>query len=182
MKKILILSCALALAGLSTSAMAAAGQGYVRAEVGDTDVDFDIDGLASGSDSDTSYSVGGGYYFTTNLAVEGSYNSWYDNSNNGASAKVSSVGVGVVAKKNFGANDSGFFIDGRFGFELIKGELSDGTNSFEDTSTKPYFGVGAGYDFNESFGLGVNYSFHKGNFDVLDIDAKTVSVAGEYRF
>ena len=182
MKKILILSCALALAGLSTSAMAAQGQAFVRAEVGDTDVDFNIDGLAKGSDNDTSYSVRGGYYFTDNLAVEGSYNSLYDNSNNGASAKVQSIGVGAVAKKNFGANNTGFFIAGRVGIEYVKGELSDSNNSFEDNSTKPYFGVGAGYDVNESFGLSVNYSFNKGNFEVLSFDAETVSVAGEYRF
>src|SRR4249919_1264855 len=112
MKKILVLSCALVLASLSTVAMAAEGQGFVRAEVGNTDVDFDIDGFGSGSDSDTAYSIRGGYYFTHNFAVEGHYTNLYDQSESGASIQLSSWGAGVVGKKNLGANDSGFFFSG----------------------------------------------------------------------
>jgi hypothetical protein len=173
MKKILILSCALALAGLSTSAMAAGGQGFARVEVGNTDVDVDVSGLGSGSDSDTSYSLRGGYYFTDNFAVEGSYNNLYDQDG----GELSSFGVGVVGKKNFGANNSGFFIDGRLGFERVKGDL-DGS----DTSNEAYYGVGAGYDFSEQLGLSLNYTFHKADLEGLSVDADTVSVAGEFRF
>lgn len=175
MKKTLILSVALALAGLSTSAMAAEGQGFVRGAIGQTDVE--IDGF-SGSDNDTSFSVGGGYYFNANFAVEGAYNNLYDKDG----AKLSSFGVGVVGKKNFGANGSGFFIDGRLGVERVKGEATDGVNSVDDTSTKAYYGVGAGYDFSESFGLSLNYTVHKADLEGLSIDADTVSVAGEFRF
>jgi hypothetical protein len=173
MKKILILSCALALAGLSTSAMAAGGQGFARVEVGNTDVDVDISGLGSASDSDTGYSLRGGYYFTDNFAVEGSYNNLYDQDG----GELSSFGVGVVGKKNFGANNSGFFIDGRVGFERVKGDV-DGS----DTSNEAYYGVGAGYDFSESFGLSLNYDFHSADFDGVSVDADTINVGGEFRF
>lgn len=175
MKKTLILSCALVLAGLSTSAMAAEGQGFVRGEIGQTDVE--IDGF-SGSDDDTSFSLRGGYYFNANIAVEGAYNNLYDKDG----AELTSFGVGVVAKKNFGANNSGFFINGRVGVERVKGEATDGVNSVDDTSTKAYYGVGAGYDFSESFGLSLNYDFHKADLSSLSIDAETVSVAAEFRF
>ncbi|QNP39390.1 porin family protein [Lysobacter solisilvae (ex Woo and Kim 2020)] len=173
MKKILVLSAALALAGLSTSAMAAGGQGFARVEVGNSDVDVDVSGLGSGSDSDTGYSLRGGYYFNDNFAVEGAYNSLYDQDG----AELTSFGVGLMAKKSFGANNSGFFIDGRIGVERVKGDV-DGS----DTSTEPYYGVGAGYDFSESFGLSLNYDFHSADFDGVSVDADTLNLAGEFRF
>jgi len=175
MQKTLILSCALILAGLSTSAMAAEGQGFVRAEVGNSDVDFDIAGLGSGSDDGTSYSVRGGYYFNSNFAVEGAYSSLYDE----AGDKLSSFGVGVVGKKNLGVDNSGFFFSGRLGVERVKGELN-GLGS--DTSNNLYYGFGAGYDFSDSFGLGVNYDIRNADFEGVDADAKTLSIAGEFRF
>ena len=170
MKKILILSAALLLAGLSTSAMAAEGQGFVRGAIGQTNVDVD----GGGSDDDTAFSVGGGYYFNANFGVEGSYNSLYDKDG----LELSSFGVGVVGKKNFGANNSGFFIDGRVGFERVKGEVPGAS----DTSNKAYYGVGAGYDFSEQFGLSLNYTVHQADFDGLSLDADTVSAAAEFRF
>lgn len=38
----------------------------------------------------------------------------------------------------------------------------------ESSSAKPYFGVGAGYDFNEKFGLSVNYDRLKGGDDGVE--------------
>ena len=165
MKKTLILSVALALAGLSTSAMAAEGQGFVRGAIGQTNVDVD----GGGSDDDTAFSVGGGYYFNANFAVEGAYSKLYDKDG----FDLSSFGVGVVGKKNFGADNSGFFIDGRIGLERVKGEVPGAS----DTSNKAYYGVGAGYDFSEQFGLSLNYTFHKADFGSLSLDADTVDAA-----
>ena len=182
MKKILILSCALALAGLSTSAMAAEGQGFVRAEVGNTNVDFDLDGFGSASDDDTSYSVRGGYYFNNNFAVEGHYTNLYDKSESGASIELSSFGVGVVGKMNLGANDSGFFFSGRAGVESVEGKISDGFDSGSDNSTNLYYGVGAGYDFNDTFGLSLNYDFRQADFDGIDADDDARALGGEVRF
>jgi hypothetical protein len=183
MKKTLILACALALAGVSNVALATeAGTGFVRAEVGNTDVDFDIDGFGSASDNDTSYSVRGGYYFNPNFAVEAHYSNLYDQSESGSSIKLSSFGVGVVGKKNLGANDSGFFFSGRAGVENVKGEVDDGFDSASDNSTNLYYGVGAGYDFNEMFGLSLNYDFRQADFEGIDADAGTISVGGEVRF
>jgi hypothetical protein len=174
MKKTLILSCALALAGLSTSAMAAEGQGFVRGEIGNTEVD--MDGFGSGDD--TSYSVRGGYWFNANFAVEGFYSNLYEQSFD----ELSGFGVGIVGKKNFGANNSGFFISGRGGLARLRSERDNGFNTFEDTSTNPYVGVGAGYDFSESFGVSVNYDLHNADLGPLSIDADTISAAAEFRF
>ncbi|HEU0306475.1 MAG TPA: outer membrane beta-barrel protein [Lysobacter sp.] len=183
MKKTLILACALALAGVSNVALAnQGGAGFVRAEVGNTDVDFDIDGFGSGSDDDSSFSVRGGYYFNANFAVEAHYTNLYDQSEAGASVKLSSFGAGIVGKKNLGANNSGFFFSGRAGIENVKGEVDDGFDSASDNSTNLYYGVGAGYDFNETFGLSLNYDFRQADFDGIDADADTLSLGGEVRF
>jgi opacity protein-like surface antigen len=182
MKKILVLSCALVLASLSTAAAAAEGQGFVGAEVGRTEADFDINGFGSASDSDTSYSLRGGYYFTNNFAVEGSYNNLYDKKDNGAQLKLNSFGIGVLGKKNFGVNDSGFFVDGRAGLEIVQGDADDAFGSSSENSTEFYFGAGVGYDFNESWGLSLNYYYHQAGFEGVDVNADTVNVGGEYRF
>lgn len=183
MKKTLILACALALAGVSNVALAnQGGAGFVRAEVGNTDVDFDIDGFGSGSDDDSSFSVRGGYYFNANFAVEAHYTNLYDKSEAGSSIELTSFGAGVVGKKNLGANNSGFFFSGRAGIENVKGEVDDGFGSASDNSTNLYYGVGAGYDFNETFGLSLNYDFRQADFDGIDADADTLSLGGEVRF
>jgi hypothetical protein len=183
MKKTLILACALALAGVSNVALAnEAGTGFVRAEVGESDVEFEIDGFGSGSDTDTAFSLRGGYYFTPNFAVEGHYSNLYDQSEAGASVQLSSFGVGVVGKKNLGANNSGFFFSGRAGVENVEGEVDDGFDSASDNSTNLYYGVGAGYDFNETFGLSLNYDFRQADFEGIDADAETLSLGGEVRF
>ena len=64
--------------------------------------------VGSADDNDTSYSVRGGYYFTPNIAVEGFYSNFFDKSatdgTTTADLKLSAIGVGIVGKKNFGAD------------------------------------------------------------------------------
>src|SRR6476469_5629057 len=123
MKNTLILASALALAGLSTVASAAdaGGQWFVRGEAGRSHVTTDISNVGSGSAND-------------------------------GNSKLSAIGLGVVGKKNFGADGNGFFIDGRAGVTRGKVETSiAGLGKQSDTSTKPYLGVGAGFDFSRKF-------------------------------
>jgi opacity protein-like surface antigen len=180
MKKIFVLATAIALTGLSTSAMAAGG--FIRGEVGRSHVSADVDGFGSDSDNDSSYSIRGGYYFNDNFAVEGFYSNLYDKSQDGVSGKLSAIGIGLVGKKNFGADNTGFFIDGRAGIARGKIELSFDGESGSDTSTKPYFGVGAGYDFSKNLGVSLNWDYLKGSGDGLSITAKPVTLGVEYRF
>ena len=184
MKKTLILSCALALASLSTSAMAAGGQGFLRAELGQSDTEVSFDGF-SDSDKDTSAVFAGGYWFNANFAVEGHVGSLYNTSlGNDQELDLVTLGVGVVGKKNFGANNSGFFISGRAGVARITAQVREDDFDVVDdeSSTKPFYGVGIGYDFNESWGLGLNYDRRSADFDGVDVDVDTISVGGEWRF
>ena len=180
MKKILVLATAVALAGLSTSALAAGG--FIRGELGRSHVTADIDGFGGGSDNDSSYSLRGGYYFNDNFAVEGFYSNLFDKSQDGADVQLSAIGIGLVAKKNFGPDNTGFFIDGRAGIARGKIDVSFGGESASDTSTKPYFGVGAGYDFNRNLGVSLNWDYLKGSGEGLSLTAKPLTAALEYRF
>ncbi|MGN6512555.1 MAG: porin family protein [Lysobacteraceae bacterium] len=176
MRKILFLTGALALASISTAALAEGP--FVRVEGGHTQ--FHANG---GSDGDDAWSLRGGYAFNPNFAVEGFYSQLYDETDNGASAKVDGFGVGVVGKKNFGPEDTGFFVDGRVGVARNKAKLGvAGLGSDSDSSTRPYYGVGAGYDFNRNFGLSLNYDWNKVSAFDLDGKAKTLTVGAEYRF
>ncbi|GAB3344885.1 outer membrane beta-barrel protein [Lysobacter tyrosinilyticus] len=183
MKKTLVLSCALALASLSTAAMAADGHAFVRAEVGNADSDFQING-AKGSDDDTSYSVRGGYWFNANFALEGFYSNLYDQSENGSSLKLSAIGVGAVIKKHVTSNETGFFVGARAGMARLKGEAGlAGVGSGSDFTNESYIGAGVGYDFNESFGVTLNYDVHqRADFSGISVNTDNVTLGGEYRF
>ena len=190
MKKEMMLLSGLALAFAATPAMAEGG--FVRGEVGRANVDFDVDGVGDGDDNDTSFSIRGGYYFTNNFAVEGFYSSFYDQSEEfddgtggtiDADLKLTGLGVGVVGKTDIGNDQTGFFVMGRAG--LMRGRVdasATGYGSAHDSSTKPYFGVGVGYDFSSKFGVSLNWDQAKGSGDDVSITARTVALGVEARF
>ena len=66
--------------------------------------------------------------------------------------KLHGVGIGLAAKKNFGGAHKGFFVGGRAGIArgVTTAELDGSVEEAEASSAKPYFGVGAGYDFNST--------------------------------
>ena len=180
MKKTFVLASALALAGLSSAAAAADGNWYVRGEVGRSRISVDE---FSGHDNDTSYGARGGYWFTPNFAAEASYTRFGDESSDAGSAKVDGFGVGVVGKKNFGPDNTGFFVDGRAGALLAKTTVRvAGLGSDSDRSTKPYVGVGVGYDFSTAFGASLNYDYNKADAFGSGVTAKTLTLGGEFRF
>ena len=175
MHKTLILAAALTLAGLSNTALAAeASDVFLRAELGHTDLDLDL----IGEDSDTTTSLRGGYYFTPNFAVEGFVGSMYDGNLFGFDAEFNGYGIGGIAKKNFGADNTGVFINGRAGIMRAHAEVG----GFKDDTTEAYVGVGAGYDFTQAFGLSINYDMVQSDVDGLDLDVETLTLGVEYRF
>ena len=185
MKNVLMLAGALALAGMSNAAVA--GQGFVRGEIGQSDVKLKVDGLGSESDKDTSYSLRGGYWFNSNFAVEGHYSRFYDKSlyNDGTDfvdAKLSAFGVGVVAKEHAAKAEDGFFVQLRAGISRGKLSVDSSLGNGSETSTKPYYGIGAGYDFSRTFGVSLNYDHDQGSGDGIGITANTLSLGLEARF
>ena len=189
MKKQAMLLTSLILAAVSTPVLAQGG--FIRGEVGRAHVSADATGFESDDDSDSTYSIRGGYYFNNNFAVEGFYSRFYDKSTEiddgeeviDASGKLTGMGLGIVGKTDFGNDQTGFFVSGRVGIMRGKIEVSaTGLGSESDTSTKPYFGVGAGYDFSKNFGLSLNLDQSKGSGEDLSITARTLTLALEARF
>ena len=188
MKHAVSLACALALGALSAPALAAEAQGhqgFVRAEIGNTDVDTTISGGGPTiSEDDTTAGFGGGYWFNANFGVEGNYHLLYNRELRGDYAlDIFSLAAGVVAKQNFGADGNGFFIGGRAGLARTVVQIRDDFDVEDDeASTKPYYGINAGYDINRHFGLSLNYTRYQADFDDVDIDADVWTIGGEYRF
>jgi len=179
MKKSALL--ALALATLCVPAMAAEGShGFLRGEVGNSDVSTDI-----GDDDSLSALLSGGYWFNPNFAIEGHIGTLYtEELDSDTDLDLVSLGVGIAVKKNFGPNDNGYFIGARAGIARMTAQIRvDTFDVEEDThSTKPYFGVNAGYDFSDRFGLSLNYDRRQADFDGIDVDVDTITVGGEWRF
>ena len=73
---------------------------------------------------------------------------------------------------------------GRAGIARITAQLrEDDFDVIDDEhSTKPYFGVSVGYDFNRRFGLSLNLDRRQADFDGVDVDVDTIAVGGEFRF
>lgn len=183
MKKLALLA-ALAAASLSTTAFAAEGNGgFIRAELGRSNVDVGVT-----DDSDTAFSVRGGYFFNSNVAIEGFYSNQYraDTGFGDEEAQLYTLGVGVVGKKNFGGDHQGFFISGRGGLAYTDvAYVEDGEVDIDeenDNSANLYLGVGVGYDFNERFGLSLNYDYQKAELNDTDFDVRTLTLGGEFRF
>lgn len=184
MKKTLILSCALALAGLATTASAAeGGAGFIRGEIGRSDITLEAGGVREG-DKDTSATFAGGYWFNANIGVEGHIGVLYNQQFEDTDLDLVTLGVALAAKKNFGADGRGFFVGGRVGVaRLTAQEREDEFTLIDDAhSTKPFFGVNAGYDFSERFGLGLNFDRRRADFDGIDVEVDTISLGGEFRF
>ena len=165
----------------STAAATEAGQWYGRLEIGHSDVEVEVDDL-SADDTDTAYGLRVGHSFTPQFAVEGFYSILGDRSIEGVSYDMDAAGLGVVGKKNFGADNTGFFIAGRAGVQSVNTKLSAAGVSLRDRSTKPYFGVGAGYDFDHNNGLSLNYDYNKGDLFNADVTAQSLTLGYEYRF
>ena len=165
----------------STAAATEAGQWYGRLEIGHSDVEVEVDDL-SADDTDTAYGLRVGHYFTPQFAVEGFYSILGDRSIEGVSYDMDAAGLGVVGKKNFGADNTGFFIAGRAGVQSVNTKLSAAGVSLRDRSTKPYFRVGAGYDFDHNNGLSLNYDYNKGDLFNADVTAQSLTLGYEYRF
>jgi hypothetical protein len=182
MKKFVTLAAAIALATLSSNAVA--GQAFVRGELGSSDTEVRFDGFR-GNETDTSAALGGGYWFTPNVGVEGHVASLYTQDlGYDEDLDLISIGVGLVVKKNFGPDNTGFFIGARAGIARMTAQVreDDWDVVDDESSTKPYYGVNAGYDFNRRWGLSLNYDRRQADFSGVDVDVDTYSLSGEFRF
>lgn len=180
MKQRFLLAAGLAVAMFTAPAFAADGSaGYYRIEAGNSNLEID------GSDGDEfGYSVRGGYFFNAYVGIEGFYTDLGRDSDEFASVEAHAFGVGAVVKKNFGSEaHKGFFVGGRAGISRIDLNVDiDGFGIVDDGDNQPYYGIGAGYDFNEKMGVSVNVDRFKSDLFDTDFQFTTTTAAFEYRF
>jgi opacity protein-like surface antigen len=194
------LVCALILMAIAAPAHALDGTFFLRGEIGSGDSDLDFRSALDESGSDRAHAVRAGYYFNRYLAAEAFYGKLYDErvaetrfGEFSLDASLTAAGIGVVGKKRFGEG-RGFFVQGRGGFARYKGGTIVVSNPCarllpcrfvtrtKDAATKPYLGIGAGYDFNDNVGVGVNYDAYRADFDGFEAETRTLTAALEIRF
>lgn len=185
MKNILMLAASLAALSLSPTAFAqdAAG-GFIRGEIGRSEIDLEVDGFGAGSEEDTSAIFAGGYWFNEFVAIEGHIGTLYNTEVDDIDLDLVSLGVGVAVKKSFGGAHTGFFIGGRAGVARITAQVrEDEFDVIDDESdVAPYYGLSAGYDFTQRFGLSLNWDRRRADIEGVDLDVDTIAVGGEFRF
>lgn len=192
------LAAAMFCVAIASPALARDGQFFLRGELGRADTDFDL-GTTETQDNERIYAARAGYYFNRHFAVEGFYTKLNDDrvvelpGLFTLDTEIHAAGVGMAGKKRFG-EDRGFFIQARGGVARYKGSTTAASNPCmgplpcffvtrsEDSQTGGYFGIGAGYDFNDNIGIGANYDAYRFEFDGIDTDTRVLTAAVEIRF
>jgi len=178
----------LTLAALLSPGLALADTGlYMDGAVGRASVDDQgID------DNDTGFRVGAGWRFVENFGAEIGYLDLGEVGEEvavgGATASVETDGfyAGVAGKIPLYDANTGVYLSARAGlyFWDATGRVRSGATSvrLDESSNDLYFGVGAGYDFNEQFGVGVAYDRYQVGDESADLNYGLLSLTGEVRF
>ena len=165
---------------LALSAPAVAGQMYAGGSLGSSDYDIERFGKATG------FSIRGGYQFTDYFAAEGGYtyggeaddndgdDSWY--------IKGGALQAAIKASTNISAPVYGY---GKLGFGIWEFELdASSTGNGRETvdGTDLLYGVGVGWNFNESGRALLEYQNISIDNDDADGNVSTISVGVEFKF
>ena len=155
---------------------------YAAPEIGRVKLKDYCGSIPSCEDSEIGYGLTAGYQFNEYFAVEagGRFASGFDvsavrrapdgrggflTSTTKFDSKVRTFNFGGRATMPLGEH---FYVTGKAGVHFWKLKTSGGGASFSEDGTKPYFGAGVGYDFNEKIGLRAEYTRYKG--DIVDGD------------
>ena len=174
-----VATLALAVAGSAVFSSAARADGFF------------IDGRAGRSSfdngNDTALGINGGYRWGA-FGLEGGYTDLgksdpFLGGGSGANEGIDLKGwtAGVNGHFNLTPN---WYLSARGGLFHWKADmdLAGSSHNASFSGNSWYGGVGAGYDFSERFGVGINYDIYRARKGSMDFDAKTVSVNTEFRF
>ncbi len=174
-------------------AMAASpyGEGFISGQIGQST----LQGMTASQDTATGSALMGGYRWNINpmfqLGAEvgyaniGTYRDSYGGTS--ATAKLEGYLAGVTGKVNLDPNWYLSFEGGYFGAkQSTRGSTFVGPNLYaygqNHTKGSWYSGIGFGYDFNRTYGIGVNYNYFADNDGQVDLGSNMVSVRMEVRF
>ncbi|TKS54627.1 porin family protein [Luteimonas yindakuii] len=160
-------------------AIAGPGAGFLAIEAGRSDLSVE-----GAKDNDTAAGLRGGYYFRPQFGIEGFVTRYGADTSGPWRTEVDGIGVGVFGKANFGAEAyTGFYVSGRAGIAHNRVEETlRGVDSWDDTDTNPYVGVGLGFDYSPNFGVGVRYDYQEPKVGDVRVKLETLTGSVEYRF
>jgi OmpA-OmpF porin, OOP family len=214
MRKLATVAVALALGAASSAAFADSGNAFVNANVGSSNYNINSPANVAGYDSyQNKYAAAGalrvGYRWNSvvDYGVEvgygymGNARTKIDNEDGGLRLNQKNRGWLLGGNLNYNITDH-WYVSARAGWYRARNlyavsVIPSGTYDVRGdyTATGEYFGVGAGYNFNKHFSVGLaydNYHTPGNNLRSTDIDANGFSVKGtrigmysvqaEYRF
>ncbi len=184
-KLLLVTALGLGAASLSASSQAADTGFYARANVGQTDLGGST---FYGEDSDIGLGLTVGWRFIPWLSVEAGYSQLgehdYDCGGEVCPAvvlppiKLDSIELGLAACVPFG--DSGWFGQARLGMHRWDMDIEGVDNLSGDSDNDLYYGIGAGYQFNERFNLSLNLDRYE--LDNVESDVDRIGLGFEVAF
>lgn len=195
----------------SASALAAvpdkaAADMYAGIWLGQSTIDFDAEGViedtfginpsnydTSEDDSDSFLSVGMGFQFSQNAAVEVAYNDFgeyaYTIRGGGSSVKATAEAnsISVAAVGNYPLANS-FGVIGKIGLEMwdakgkLKGDCGAFCGSDDEDGTDIFFAFGASYDMTEAATARLEYQLHSFDLGDTDVDIDIFTVGFIFGF
>ncbi len=171
-KNILLIALALSTTFVSAFASAqSANESYFGAALGRTKWNFDCSGAEHCSTASASFKIFGGYSFSENLAIEGSYIYVNETDASDSDLKVAQnargVDIAAVFKTPAKNNFLGF---AKVGAAFMKGEAVAASGNFSASATQ--------YSTQPLLGFGVLYQLDKKMSLRAEIDSRRVKVTG----
>jgi OmpA-OmpF porin, OOP family len=189
----------IAAALMAVSVPAFASNFYLLADVGQSEIEIDVDG-ATASKDDNVLSIGGGYNFNNNFAVElayrdlGEISDGYKESAGGDYIEenftvattvlqvslVGSVALGEAAKLYGRIGMADLEVEAGYDYrESIDGEMYSESETESESKNKAVFGAGLSYSFTPTFALRAEYSQYA---EWEDITFSTTTIGLVYQF
>ena len=174
------------------AAGAAHAEGYAGLAAGVARVEVDCEGATVCDRSDTAAKVFGGYKFTPNIALEGTYFNFGKAKFAGpvpglgtvtGDIKASGLGIGAAFFGQFGSDWSGV---ARLGIASIKTKVSasasGASGSDDETKAQPYFGLGLGYAVTKSMTVDLAADFTRGEYAGEKANIRAVTLGATFSF
>ena len=178
------------IAGTATAQDASNGL-FIDGRVGSASIDED-----DFDDEASTFQINGGYRWN-GLGIEAGYVKFSEfegeveesGENFELDADIDGFMIGLNGRTNFG--DSPWYMSGRLGAFLWEADaqavVPSTENEFivvnaDEDGTDLYAGVGVGYDFSDTFSMGLAYDYFGPGKDDVSLQTNTLSVTGEVRF
>jgi hypothetical protein len=187
----------LALAMLTFLGSAQAQEGlYVRGEVGRSDIDE-----VNIKDSSNQFGIDIGWRFTEHFGAELGFRDlgkFTGNISAPTTLNADALTVALSGRANLHQGETqGIYLEGRFGLANfdVKGTetfSAGAARRYNESGSRPFFSIGAGYDMTDNFGMAISYSRYQakqifsgsvgGVSKKIDVDFPTLGITAEFRF